>query len=239
MKKTMRTKLAPRKEIRTDFEDGGTPQRILHSAIELFADRGFDQVTVRDIAEHAGVNHAAISYYFGAKEQLIKQAIATVIAPLNARRISALNVVKTNSGKCGLKLEDVVRAIVEPTVEACMESRDVQRHYARMLILAFALRQPFVDEVVSEQTDEVASQFVEALVDAVPGCDRADMYWSFDFMIGSMLHILLDNSRGHRLRRISGGQCDTSNMHEVIEKLVSFVVAGIVQNRRKRPAASF
>jgi AcrR family transcriptional regulator len=205
--------------------NGGTPQRILHGAIQLFADHGFDQVTVRDIAERAKVNHAAISYYFGTKEQLIRHAIATVIAPLNAQRLEALNAVKAGSRKP--KLDAVVRAMVEPTVAACMQGTGVQRHYARMLILAFALRQPFVEEVVSQQTDNVASQFVDALAAALPGHERADMYWGFDFMIGSMMHILLDTSRNHRLRRISGGLCDTSSPREVTEHLVRFVTAGI------------
>jgi len=221
-----------KKELRADLSEAGTPRRILHSAIELFAENGFDQVTVRDIAEQAQVNHAAISYYFGSKEQLIKHAIATVIAPLNERRISTLTAVVASSGKRKPKLEEVVRAMIEPTVAACMEGKDVQRHYARMLILAFALRQPFVEDVMSEQTDEVATQFVDALTKAVPGCDRADMYWGFDFMIGSMLHILLDTSRNHRLRRISGGLCDTSSVHDITEQLVSFVVAGLRGNRK-------
>jgi AcrR family transcriptional regulator len=226
MGKTTETTAVLRKEVRADLGQNGTPQRILHSAIELFAERGFDQVTVRDIAERADVNHAAIGYYFGTKEQLIKRAIATVIAPLNEQRISTLNVVKAKSGKRRLKLEDVVRAMVEPTVTACMVGMGVQRHYARMLILAFALRQPFVEEVVSAQTDDVASQFVAALAEAVPGADRADLYWGFDFMIGSMLHILLDTSRNHRLRRISDGLCDTSSPRDVTEHLVRFVTAG-------------
>ena len=226
MEKTMRAKMALKKELQGELAEGGTPRRILHSAIELFADRGFDQVTVRDIAEQADVNHAAISYYFGTKEQLIKHAIATVIAPLNEQRISALNAVTKRSGKRKLQLEDVVRAMIEPTVSACMNGTGVQRHYARMLILAFALRQPFVEEVVSEQTDEVASQFVNALARAIPGCSRADIYWGFDFMVGSMLHIILDASRNHRLHRISGGLCDTSSAHDVTEQLVSFVLAG-------------
>lgn len=216
-----------KKEVRVELlQTSGTPQRILHGAIQLFADHGFDHVTVRDIAERAQVNHAAISYYFGTKEQLIRHAIATVIAPLNAQRIAALDAVKA-SGTRKLKLEAVVRAMVEPTVAACMQGTGVQRHYARMLILAFALRQPFAEEVVSQQTDEVALQFVDAFREALPGSDRGDMYWGFDFMIGSMLHILLDTSRNHRLRRISGGLCDTSSPHEVTEHLVRFVTAGL------------
>lgn len=216
-----------RKDVPVELaQNAGTPQRILHGAIQLFADHGFDQVTVRDIAERAKVNHAAISYYFGTKEQLIRHAIATVIAPLNAQRLEALHAVKP-SGSRKPKLDAVVRAMVEPTVAACMEGTGVQRHYARMLILAFALRQPFVEEVVSQQTDNVASQFVDALAAALPGNDRADMYWGFDFMIGSMLHILLDTSRNHRLRRISGGLCDTSSPGDVTEHLVRFVSAGL------------
>ncbi len=223
----MKTQQSLRRDVQIELvPTGTTPQRILHSAILLFADHGFDQVTVRDIAERAKVNHAAISYYFGTKEQLIRHAIATVIAPLNAQRMSALNAVKA-LGARKLKLEAVVRAMVEPTVAACMEGTGVQRHYARMLILAFALRQPFAEEVVSQQTDEVALQFVDALTAALPGSDRADMYWGFDFMIGSMLHILLDTSRNHRLRRISGGLCNTSSPTDVTEHLVSFITAGL------------
>jgi AcrR family transcriptional regulator len=227
MGKAMKTQGALKKDLSTELvRNGGTPQRILHSAIQLFADQGFDQVTVRDIAERAQVNHAAISYYFGTKEQLIKHAIATVIAPLNAQRLETLSAAwPSRSGKP--KLEAVVRAMVEPTVAACMDGAGVQRHYARMLILAFALRQPFVEEVVSEQTDNVASQFVDAFAAALPGRDRADMYWGFDFMIGATLHILLDTSRNHRLRRISGGLCNTSSPKDVTEHLVRFVTAGI------------
>jgi AcrR family transcriptional regulator len=221
----MRTPATIRKEVQVDLAGSGTPQRILHGAIQLFADRGFDQVTVRDIAEQAEVNHAAISYYFGTKEQLIRHAIATVIAPLNTQRIAALDAV-TVQARRKVRLDDVVRAMVEPTVVACLEGSGVQRHYARILILAFALRQPFAEEAVAQQTDDVASRFVDALAAALPGSGRAEMYWGFDFMMGSMQHILLDTSRNHRLWRISNGLCDTSSAREVTEQLVRFIAAG-------------
>lgn len=44
---------------------------ILDAAEELFADRGFEGTSVRDIAGLAGVNLAMISYYFGSKEKLL------------------------------------------------------------------------------------------------------------------------------------------------------------------------
>lgn len=203
----------------------GTDSRILDSAITLFAERGFSEVTVREIAEHAGANPAAISYYFGAKEQLIKQAIRSVIAPLNDQRLAALTALQSRGTPADF--EDVVRAMVEPTVQACMKSSGPERHYARVLVLSFALRQPFVDEVMAEQTDKIALRFVDALMQALPGSDRATMFWRYDFMIGALLHILLDSSRGHRLRRVSGGLTETSDPDAVTEQLVSFVAAGL------------
>ncbi|MDB5201238.1 MAG: hypothetical protein JWQ27_647 [Ferruginibacter sp.] len=47
-------------------------RHILLKAEELFAVRGFDGATVRDIADAAGVNLAMISYYFGSKEKLME-----------------------------------------------------------------------------------------------------------------------------------------------------------------------
>lgn len=50
-------------------------EHILTAAEELFGEKGFDATSVRDIAHHAGVNLAMISYYFGSKEKLLESLI--------------------------------------------------------------------------------------------------------------------------------------------------------------------
>jgi AcrR family transcriptional regulator len=57
-----------------------TRQAILHSAREAFADRGYDQASIRQIATGAGVDPALVHHYFGTKEQLF---LATVEAPID------------------------------------------------------------------------------------------------------------------------------------------------------------
>ena len=47
-------------------------KHILDSAEKLFAVKGFEAATVREIAEEAGVNLAMISYYFGSKEKMME-----------------------------------------------------------------------------------------------------------------------------------------------------------------------
>jgi AcrR family transcriptional regulator len=50
-------------------------ERLLRAAVELFADRGFDRTTARDIGERAGVDPALIARYFGNKAQLYIEAL--------------------------------------------------------------------------------------------------------------------------------------------------------------------
>jgi AcrR family transcriptional regulator len=46
--------------------------QIMEAAEKLFADKGFEGTSVRDIAEKASVNMAMISYYFGSKEKMME-----------------------------------------------------------------------------------------------------------------------------------------------------------------------
>ncbi|MEX1100090.1 MAG: TetR family transcriptional regulator [Bacteriovoracaceae bacterium] len=53
----------------------GTKEKILQIAHQLFSQKGFDGVSVRDISNEAGVNVSAISYHFENKENLFKETI--------------------------------------------------------------------------------------------------------------------------------------------------------------------
>ena len=52
-----------------------TKERIITAAGEIFAERGFDGTTVRDICQAAGVNLAAVNYHFGDKERLYIETV--------------------------------------------------------------------------------------------------------------------------------------------------------------------
>jgi len=52
-----------------------TRQRLLEAAGEVFAAKGFQAATVRDICGRAGANLAAVNYHFGDKERLYVEAV--------------------------------------------------------------------------------------------------------------------------------------------------------------------
>ncbi|GGM53417.1 TetR family transcriptional regulator [Longimycelium tulufanense] len=53
-----------------------TRAALLAAAAELFAERGFDRTTVRQVAARAGVNQALLFRYFGSKEELFAEVLA-------------------------------------------------------------------------------------------------------------------------------------------------------------------
>jgi AcrR family transcriptional regulator len=57
--------------------DDGAPARIISAAEKLFASRGYDGTSTKDICDLAGVNIAAIHYHFGSKDQLFRHIIET------------------------------------------------------------------------------------------------------------------------------------------------------------------
>ena len=57
-------------------------QNILQVAEKLFAEKGFDGTSIRDIAKDANVNVAMISYYFGSKEKMLESLVLSRMADL-------------------------------------------------------------------------------------------------------------------------------------------------------------
>src|SRR5258708_2162907 len=65
-------------------EKDETRETLLRVARTLFAKHGLDGVTVRDIAEAAGQNVSAVSYYFEGKEGLYRAVIEDLAASKQA-----------------------------------------------------------------------------------------------------------------------------------------------------------
>ena len=66
------------------FVTAETKARVLSAATALFAERGFNATTVRDIATRAGVNVAAGHYHFGSKKALYLEVLRAQFAEIRA-----------------------------------------------------------------------------------------------------------------------------------------------------------
>ena len=88
-----------------------TRARLLETAGEVFAEKGYEAATVREICEKAGVNLAAVNYYFGGKELLYVQTLeAHPCRPSLSGRIARL----ADRHSSGDKTESLHRAGARP-----------------------------------------------------------------------------------------------------------------------------
>jgi AcrR family transcriptional regulator len=106
-----------------------TRLRLLDAAEELFARRGLDAVSVRDITERAGANIAAIHYHFGTKNDLIAAIFERRAPTLGERRDELLAELETRDE---VTVRDVLRVMVTATAEL-VESSDGGRNYVAFL----------------------------------------------------------------------------------------------------------
>ncbi|MDY0058423.1 MAG: TetR/AcrR family transcriptional regulator [Myxococcota bacterium] len=77
--------MQPEPDPRTEPECSGVRQQIADQALAIFARKGFEAASVREIVEAAGVSAPTLYYHFGSKEGLLHQLIADLRARLHAR----------------------------------------------------------------------------------------------------------------------------------------------------------
>ena len=67
-----------------------THERILEAAQKLFAEKGLDATSVRDITAAADCNVAAVNYHFGGKENLYLESFKAMLGPLRDQRLAMI-----------------------------------------------------------------------------------------------------------------------------------------------------
>jgi AcrR family transcriptional regulator len=104
-------------------------KRLIESAAVLVGSIGPNQLTIRDIAEHAGVNHAQIHHYFGGKDGLL---IATYkllafehMEQLQRRNVPVDNLVREPLGDITNNyFKAIIRAVLDNRMDLVMVQVD-------------------------------------------------------------------------------------------------------------------
>ena len=61
-----------------------TRERAVAVALELFTAQGFEQTSLREVAERLGITKAALYYHFNSKEQLFAAVMESMLVPVDA-----------------------------------------------------------------------------------------------------------------------------------------------------------
>lgn len=121
-------------------------QAIAHlkrTACKLFAERGVDGVTVRDIAMAAGQkNHGAVGYHFGSKENLVRALVLDGAIAIDERRNAMLDAIEARGGPASVY--EVVEALVYPSISPLQEGGP-ESYVSFIIMLSMTHRDLFID----------------------------------------------------------------------------------------------
>jgi AcrR family transcriptional regulator len=160
--------------------------RILDTAEALFAEAGPAAVTLRSIAAAAGVNVAAVNYYFGSKEKLFEEMFLRRIVPLNDERLARLAACTDAAGGTPT-LEDIVTAYVMPALLLTDTANSSARAIVVQYSLGRVLAMPEVNRMLVRYYARVREAFVAAIQRAVPHLAPHEVVWRYYWMGGSVM----------------------------------------------------
>ncbi len=192
--------------------DLGSREKLLKSAEALFAAKGFREVSVREIAAHAGVNSALVGYYFRGKLALFNEVYRAHAAPLAKERLRRLAAITKKGRKPAV--EEVVRAYIVPWLQ-----------------LGSALR--FTANLSNERwehtqraapfTQRVFNSFINVLQGCLPHLSRETLSWRLHFLVGA---VAFGTKVPGPLRAFSKGSCDPDNLEMTLAQIIPYATAG-------------
>src|SRR3954468_16105982 len=205
-----------------------TRTAILNAAEKLYAERGFGEVTLRDIVAAAEVNLAAVNYHFGSKDELIAELFVTRSLATNRERLNELKSAE-EAGGGRASIESILRALVGPTLRGCLGPYRERSSAARFMIRASIESVPPIRRIKNREIDHLR-KFAAAMRRSLPGREEVDLYWGLHFAL-AMAHQTIRDSE--RLAKLSESACNLNDVEGVIDRVVAVSVMALTGGETK------
>jgi AcrR family transcriptional regulator len=201
------------------LETRETRDRLLDEAERLFAERGFEATSVRDITAAAGANLAAVNYHFGGKDNLYREVFRRRLTAVKEQRLAA---VRGAASGADASLESIVRAFAVAVLEPFVDVREGVR-ITQLIVREFAdprLEARLCAETFAEYEGELCALLRRALPGLSGKAARLGLLWLY----GMTWQIVFAVKRGSA----SGACLDLGCSYEqAIDHAVMFTCAGL------------
>jgi AcrR family transcriptional regulator len=193
-------------------------RNILLAAERLFAERGFHGVSIREIADEAGVQFALVGYYYGPKMDLYHEIFRQRAGYIQQRLDSLAQAQKATPGE--QLLEEVVKAFVLPVLQVARQPEG--RNFMRLIQRGMNEQLKEDEALIRDMFDPLAHAFIDAFTAAMPGATRGAAACCYQFALGSLLHHVNDR----RIEGLSRGEF-AACAPEAEPLIVRFISSGI------------
>lgn len=215
---------------------------MLDAAEQLFAERGFDVVSVRDISGRAKANVAAVNYHFGSREELVRLVIYRYATSLGEERLARLEAVEKKWAGKTPPLEEVIEAFVRP-LSGIARKTDLAEPVFHMLVgRILALPGDVFPRETELLTQNAVKRFIRVLAKALPSVSNEELTWRTHFVTGGLIHLLI---RQEEPQTFSSPAAGSPTMEAILGRFIRFATAGLREGveqeitAKKGPQATF
>jgi len=154
-----------------------TREQILSVAERLFADRGYEQTSVRAIVTKARVNQAAINYHFGGKEGLYREILRMAIRALTTRQLAHAEEMK------GMSREQALKEFIGHQLRPLAGRDEISRHL-RIINWEAVRPTPVYRKLLTEETAPFLALAVDLLRRFLPKADQRTLIIGAVWLVG-------------------------------------------------------
>jgi len=132
-----------------------TREKLLEAAGPIFADRGYQATTIREICAGAGANVAAINYHFGDKLGLYSEVLQQSV---RAAQVLAVH----NAPDQNISPEDMLRALIRARLRS-INGKDLPDWHSRLLAHEFAQPTPALRQLIEKLARPIHKRLLELI----------------------------------------------------------------------------
>ena len=199
-----------------------TKNKILDAAESLFADKGFNGTSLREITSQAEVNLAAVNYHFGSKKELIKAVMSRYMNELSPRLEAALTQICEKESP---SLIEVFSAFIDPLLSLNEFKVNGTSNFLQLLGRGYTDSQGFLRWFLTTQYPGVIDNFVIAVQKAYPELSAEEMFWRLHFTMGTVVFTM---SSSDALIDIAMSDFERElQISDVIRNVIPYVAAGV------------
>ncbi len=223
----------PMQDCMTDASDTGNTTdtgkvsrrtRILNAAEKLFSQKGYDAVSLREIAREADVDLALPNYYFGRKPKVFEAAFLRRAQLLNEWRLDALDKAIAASAPNPPSVHAIMDAYLRPILTGRHIKDSGWKHYYALVAYVNNSTE-WGGKLMSEFFDPMVERFLSALRTSMPNASDKDIFWSYQCLSGSLT---LAFAQTGRLDRLSHGKLRSTDLESGCDTMIDFCTAGFL-----------
>ena len=196
--------------------------RLLEAAEVVFAEKGFDAASIRDITSQAKCNVAAVNYHFGNKENLYNELFRRRLSAMREIRLKSIDTVMAQTDPKP-SLEQLLHAFSVAFLEPFFDEESgplFMKLMVREMSDPRLQKQMFTEEIVQPTLKSLGN----ALKTICPGLNDEKVLLSIVSLIGQLIHIMRI-SQLIEINQLSGSKELT--FEKMIDHIVEFSAAGI------------